>query len=350
MDRSLFLIPAHNEQLHIGVCVQSVKRALVCGSGSRILVVADNCTDETVTVARAAGSEVIERNDTANRGKPRAIAWALERVDLTLFEAIVIIDADTIVDAQFVRSLLEWTPLASKVIQTYLGSSNEYETWLTRLAGVLTRGRYEVNYPLRQHCGLNVPLTGNGMCIGTDILRHDGWQAFSLTEDLELYARWTAQGIRIHYAPRARLYSQEARSLHQSDTQRARWAVGRLTVLRSYASQLIISCHIGPLQKLDALLELTLPGPVIQLALSLMLAATAFLLAPAGARPWLVAIVLSPMIPHVVTTAVVVARHPQPWQTLAAFVRLPIYMAWRVLLSARTMAFGVTEWRRTDRY
>ena len=35
----------------------------------RVCVVADNCTDGTATVARAAGAECIERNDPAKHGK-----------------------------------------------------------------------------------------------------------------------------------------------------------------------------------------------------------------------------------------------------------------------------------------
>ena len=226
-DRILFLIPAHDEAPLIAECVGSAIRALTGGFSGNIIVIADNCSDDTATVAREAGAKVLERHDRERRGKPHAIAWALERLDLASAEAVVIIDADSVVRPDFATALQEHAPIADKVIQTYNGSSNEFETWLTRLAGVFTRARYELEFPAKQRAGLNVPLTGNGMCIGTAVLRREGWKAFSLAEDAELYARWTAEGIRIRYAQGARVEAREAGSLGHSSTQRARWAAGR---------------------------------------------------------------------------------------------------------------------------
>jgi cellulose synthase/poly-beta-1,6-N-acetylglucosamine synthase-like glycosyltransferase len=65
------LIPAHNESAGIEAtlrCLQAQLRA-----GDRVLVVADNCDDDTAAVARDAGAEVIERIDAIHRGKGFAL-------------------------------------------------------------------------------------------------------------------------------------------------------------------------------------------------------------------------------------------------------------------------------------
>src|SRR3954467_13756120 len=65
------LIPAHNEQFAIGKTLASVCRQLV--SGDRLVVVADNCTDQTAAVARRQGAEVTVRSDSFHRGKGYAL-------------------------------------------------------------------------------------------------------------------------------------------------------------------------------------------------------------------------------------------------------------------------------------
>src|SRR5690606_30724474 len=69
----LFLVPSHDEALLIEPCVQSLLRMSSERADSRFVVIADNCSDRTASIARAAGSEVLERTDAAHRGKPHAI-------------------------------------------------------------------------------------------------------------------------------------------------------------------------------------------------------------------------------------------------------------------------------------
>ena len=52
------LIPAHNEAGCIAATIASLRAQ--SSSPERIIVVADNCTDDTVPIARAAGVEVVE--------------------------------------------------------------------------------------------------------------------------------------------------------------------------------------------------------------------------------------------------------------------------------------------------
>ena len=69
------LVPAHDEAAGIGAMLGRVLPLLP--AGARLLVVADNCTDDTAALARAAGAEVTERHDTGARGKGHALApWS----------------------------------------------------------------------------------------------------------------------------------------------------------------------------------------------------------------------------------------------------------------------------------
>ena len=349
--RLLFLVPAHDEESLITPCVRSIIDMDYPEKARRIIVVADNCRDRTADLARAAGAECLVRHDPALPGKPRALAWALERLPLAEWEACVIIDADTTVDRHFATGLAAQKPLRHRLVQAYFGSLNERESWLTRLAGVLTRCRYEVTYPLKQSAGLNCPLTGNGMCIGTGLLQADGWRAFSLTENWELYAQYTTAGVRIGYAGMARLFSQEAHTVRTSATQRRRWLAGRLWVLRRWGGRLLRSRCIGWHQKVDALCELGAPSPVLHLVLAV---------ATAGAALWLLSWPFGAVIAGaalfslwslVATTMVVLRHHPEPWRTAAAFLMLPVYAVWRTVLAALTLVtLKDTRWRKTQHH
>ena len=65
LKRIAVIVPAHNESSGILPTIEDIKSQL--GPGDRLIVVADNCSDDTATVAAAAGAQVISRNDTTNR-------------------------------------------------------------------------------------------------------------------------------------------------------------------------------------------------------------------------------------------------------------------------------------------
>ena len=350
IPRLFFLIPAHDEELLVSACVESVCGATYPVQQRRVVVIADNCRDDTAQRALAAGAEVWERFDLVKRGKSEAIGWAIARIDLAQWDTIIILDADSTLDSAFGITLSRMAPLESKVVQANFGSSNEFETWLTRLSGVLGRIRYEQAYPKKQANGLNVPLTGNGMCIGSKILLEEGWHADSITENWELYARWTATGVRICYAQDARLFSQESASIRQSRSQRLRWASGRSDVFRKWRYPILRSRAISLRQKLDALWTLGAPSPVIGGLATMAIAATAYIVLPSPWSPLCVAVALGMLLPWGLATARVLWSHPEPIRTLLSFGMLLPYAVWRIALQIRSMFVGTREgWVRTAR-
>ncbi|MHA7873219.1 MAG: glycosyltransferase family 2 protein, partial [Hyphococcus sp.] len=91
------VIPAHNEAASIGATLAAVLAQH--REGDRVIVVADNCTDDTAARAAAAGAECWERNDPSRRGKGYALQFALDRLKDDPPETVVFIDADCIASA-----------------------------------------------------------------------------------------------------------------------------------------------------------------------------------------------------------------------------------------------------------
>lgn len=346
----VFLVPAHDEEMLVQRTVRSLRGQDYPADLLTVAVIADNCTDRTAERAREAGALVLERQSATDRGKGYAIAWALETLPLEQWAAVVIVDADTILDPAYSLELMRFAPLEEKAVQSYDGMSNEFENWLTRLAGLLTRSRYGIAMPLKVRAGLNVPLTGDGTVLGTRLLRQEPWRVETITEGWELFARYTLRGQRIHYAGGAKLYAQETRSLRQSRSQRERWTAGRFAVLRLYWREILTGRGVSLLERLDLLAELTHPGPVMRAWVGILGGAAALWAQPWG---WQASAVLSAMgvVQPALYTALALARHPEPGATLRSLLRLPGYALWRGAVGVRAaLISGRGAWTRTARH
>jgi cellulose synthase/poly-beta-1,6-N-acetylglucosamine synthase-like glycosyltransferase len=96
------LVPAHNEEASIGATLQSLLDQTQ--PPERIIVVADNCTDDTAGVAQSYGADVFET--VANTDKK---AGGLNQVLKQILDGqgdndcVMVVDADTILDPRFLE-------------------------------------------------------------------------------------------------------------------------------------------------------------------------------------------------------------------------------------------------------
>ena len=92
----------------------------------------------------------------------------------------------------------------------------------------------------RETLGLSVGLKGNGMAFTPALAAQLPWPGGSLTEDLdyglELARRF---GVRVGYAPEARVLAQMPTTTNQAASQRARWEGGRMGLVRARALPLL---------------------------------------------------------------------------------------------------------------
>lgn len=346
----LFLIPAHDEELLIERTVASLCAQDYPAGELKVVVIADNCTDRTASLARNAGATVLERQSVTHRGKHHAIEWALGVLPWQEYEAVVVIDADTVVEPDYSSQLSRWPDLAQRAIQTYDHLSNERENSLTRLAGLLTRTRYDLALPLKARAGFSVPMTGDGIVLGREILKRYPWHIQTITEGWELYARLTIGGEVVRYEPRSRLYAQETHSLNQSRSQRERWTAGRLGVLQLYWRAILSGEALHLIQRLDLLAELMSLGPIVRAVLAIAGCTTSLFIGGWGGQ-LLAALFLTGFLQPSLYSILVIARHPEPGRTIAALAYLPLYGIWRVFTAVRgLLKTGIGgPWTRTGR-
>ncbi len=242
--RFAFVIPAHNEQSGIAATVASALAATWPADRRAVVVVADNCNDDTAAVARAAGAVVIERNDTSKRGK----GYALERgFDAVLqhgaagfdVDAVVVVDADSVVSENFLTACAARLAAGAQALQAEYGVRNVHASWRTELMTLALAMFHTLRSNARERLGVSVGLRGNGMCFSRACLLAVPPQAYGLVEDVEHGIALGRAGVRVVAVNDAHVWGEMVSSSKASESQRRRWEDGRQALKRDVLPALL---------------------------------------------------------------------------------------------------------------
>jgi cellulose synthase/poly-beta-1,6-N-acetylglucosamine synthase-like glycosyltransferase len=344
------IVPAHNEAATIEAVIASLRRLDWPRDAFRILVVADNCTDATAALARAAGAEVLERHDTHRRGKGHALDFAFqESLAHGWAHAVVVVDADSEVSANLLEAFAARIENGASAVQVHYGVLNPQASWRTRLMTIAMTSFHQVRSRARERLQLSCGIRGNGWCITHRLLRQVPYRAFSLAEDIEYGINLGLAGYRVHYADEAQVAGLMVLGEQASRTQRQRWESGRFLLIRSKTLPLL-QAAAGPGGKvcLDLALDL-LVLPLSYVALNV----AALIVLSGIALQWeaSMAIWLWLGLGCGMSLLLYVLRG---WQLsgvglhgLVDLLRAPFFVLWKVLLMLRSR--GSAEWMRTKR-
>lgn len=352
-SRFCVMVPAHNEALLIGHAVDALLRSDYPRGLIDVIVIADNCDDDTATIARDHGARCLERTDPVNRGKSYALSWLIEQLDVDRYDGFAVIDADTVVDQAYFDVMDRRLSRGETAIQSYSGVLNPHENWLTRLAALPAVLKFRMHYPGKMALGLTCPLTGTGMCLSREVVARFGWNAFAVAENWEYWIQITLAGYRATAAADAIVESQAARSLATSADQRRRWQRGRIDTLRWYGRSLLAAAARGRMAALDALIELLRPSYA-----NLMLVSLLYLAACAAAVQWspdapgwlagFAAVVLGAQVAYFMLGLVVMRAPLSTWLALGM---VPVYLVWKATLSVPGLRGSADRrWVRTARH
>ncbi|PKK39191.1 N-acetylglucosaminyltransferase [Clostridiaceae bacterium JG1575] len=230
------VIPAHDEEEVVVQGIESVMRSHYPKALFDVYVIADNCTDQTAQKAQEAGAIVHRREDPEHGGKGYALEWFFERL-LKMkkqYRSVVILDADNIIHPDFLKNMNRKMNQGYEVVQGYLDSKNPFDSAIT--------GFYSVEFWIsnrmlklsRDNLGISAQLGGTGFAVNSDILRHYGWDATCLTEDLEFTCKLCLNGYRVGWAHDAVIFDEKPLTLKASWHQRKRWMQGFADVFSQY--------------------------------------------------------------------------------------------------------------------
>jgi len=238
------LVPAHDEALVITATLDSIRPQLA--AGDRIVVIADNCSDDTATIARAAGAEVLERHDTVRRGKGYALDHGVRHLEAQPPGIVIFVDADCDVKPGTIDTLARRCQHSGRPVQAIysmlLGAGNRTVPPISAFAWKLRA----VICPLGMHnLGCATFLMGSGMALPWPLARDLPLASGQLVEDMLMTLDLARRGSPPVLCPQAHVTSEFPVSSAGADSQRTRWEHGHLGMIVTQVPSLLRDIRSG---------------------------------------------------------------------------------------------------------
>ena len=346
--QTVVLMPAHNEASIISDTVQKVQNGLP--PQCRLLVVADNCSDDTARLARDAGAAVVERSSAMLRGKGYALAFGGDSLVSDPPDYIVILDADCLPAPKSIEHLVRAAQGSGRPVQaSYCFTAPSSANPVVKISNFAFYVKNVVRQRGMSRMGDVCLLTGAGMAFSWPQYRKAAVASGVIVEDL-------AMGLDLMKAGHPPLFLEDALITSDAATakdtvgQRQRWEHGYLSTMFREA----LPCIAQGLVTMDrALLWTGLHLLVPPLALLVMISSTIALLQALAttlgqsATPFLIITMQLSLL--MLLLAVCWLRGGKAYANASALARLPFYMLWKIPIYLRLLTNRQREWNRTPR-
>ncbi len=347
--RVAVLVPAHDEASIIRATLANIGPQLQ--EGDRLLVVADNCTDDTAALARAAGAEVVERHDALLRGKGYALDFGVRHLAERPPEVVIVVDADCQVGEGAIDRLARRYHEVERPVQAlYLMRAPAGAGLKVQVAEFAWRVKNLVRPRGWARLGLPCQLMGAGMAFGWRDLALINLANGHLVEDVKLGLDLCQQGKAPVFCPDALVTSQFPVSQQGLSSQRTRWEHGHLGLMLADAPKRALAAVTRRNGNLLAMtLDLLVP-PLALLVLALLglnlVAWGAYLLFGLAAPAWIALGALGMLGLAVVLAWWRFCRELIPFSVL---LYAPFYAARKIPLYLSFLIKRQVEWVRSKR-
>lgn len=212
------IIPARNEQECIGNTIINILKSNYPLDKFEIIVLADNCTDDTVTICKNLGVRVIERheNDKKKHNVGYALKYLFEQLkdEIDYFEFFIRFDADTVVDCEYLNKMNDAFESGVKVAKGYNHASNLTQNLIAGVSGLWYLRDNRFNCQARSALKTDVFLVGSGMMFSAEIIKEDGgWNAVGSSEDTEFTIENLNKKRKCNYVSDAIIYDDQPSTL-----------------------------------------------------------------------------------------------------------------------------------------
>jgi len=344
--RIALVAPAHNEAAGLGRTLQNLLAIAAKDGNTDVVVIADNCTDATADIARAAGAKVLERTDPQNRGKGYALDYAFRELATASYAAYAIIDADSVADTNFIEALRNHFGSGAQALQARYTVLNADESPRTQLAEIALAGFNILRPRGRDRLGLSVGLFGNGFALRSAVLKKVPYTAASVVEDLEYHLRLVDAGIRVEFVDSTMVRGDMPSGEQGNRTQRSRWEGGRLRMIRESGFDLALHVLQGNSRFLDPLADLLLLPLAYHVLLLLLAGVFGF-----GKAMLVWPIVAAGLIIVFIHILAALRVSYLPLSRLSVLARIPAYLLWKLRIGFHITSGSSADsaWVRTDR-
>jgi len=323
--RFLILIAARNEGPVIGPLIDSLMQLRYPRHLFEVLVIPNNCTDDTEAVASSLGARVLPCTAQV-RTKGEVLAFAFDHLPEELrADAYCVFDADNVVHPDFLAHMNQALADGHKAAQGYRDSKNPHDTVISACTSIF----YWINNRFYNHArsalNLSAMINGTGFMVSDSLLRRmGGWRTHTMTEDIEWSTQCILLGEKIAWVPGAVTFDEQPMTFTQSWVQRKRWTIGVLQCVQRYFKPLILNLGQNlSLQNADTLLYFI--GSIVQY-LSVFVALFGFILR--------LVVLNGPLFP-------LTPFYDQFFQSLGLSLLIPFAMALQAVLIEGKMRRGI---------
>ncbi len=245
----LVLYPAYNEDR---VIVSSVRKFLgqyYPYNSFHVAVISDHMQPETNDQLRQFPitllTPIFEKSS-----KAKAMQYAMDQIK-DEFDYVVILDADNVVNSDFLEKLNEVCAKGYKAIQCHRCAKNSNND-IAVLDGVSEEINNTIFRKAHNRIGLSSALIGSGMCFDFKWFKENVYKLSTAGEDRELEALLLMQGIYIHYEESIPVFDEKVSNKDNFQKQRLRWMTAQiqsLIRLLPYIPQALIKGNIDYIDK-----------------------------------------------------------------------------------------------------
>lgn len=343
------LIPAHNEALGIGATLETLLPQLT--EQDCLVVIADNCNDETALIARNLGVKVIERQDTELLGKGYALDYGLQFMQAEPPDVVIFVDADCIVARDAIGKIARQAMLTKRPVQaTYLMEQPTNPGPKDAVSALAFMVKNLVRLGGLDRLGLPCLLTGTGMAFPWSVIQSVTLANSNIVEDMQLALDLAIAGYPPQFCQSAKVVGRLPAQTKAAKTQRTRWEHGHIQTLLTQVPRLF---KASIEQKRFDLLALALDMcvPPLSLLVMIWLAATGMaIFAATLGISWIPAVILSLegllIFISIVSAWAKFGRDDLPVLTLLS---VPFYIVWKIPLYFSFLWRRQTKWVRTER-
>ena len=276
--RVCILMPAHNEALGLEKILRGLLPQL--NGHTHLLVVADNCSDNTAELARVIAGpqhpiEVVERQHAELRGKGYALDFGVRHLEANPPDVVLILDADCEVTDGAIDMLVQQCMANKRPVQAlYLMRALPGASTKSRLAEFAWLVKNLVRPLGFLRLGLPCQLMGTGMAFTWEHISQANLKTGHIVEDMQLGVDLARKGSAPLFCPQALVTSYFPLSTEGIQAQRTRWEHGHLGVIVAEVPALLAqSLRRKNLHLLAMALDLCVP-PLALLVVFLIFACT----------------------------------------------------------------------------
>jgi len=348
--RVAVLVPAHNEGKGLLPTLADIKPQLRVTD--HILVVADNCTDDTASIAASAGADVIIRDEPLRKGKGYALAFGLRQLSLHAPDVIIVIDADCRLADGAIDRLAAVCMATHRPVQALdLMTAPANSPVSFKVAEFAWRLKNWVRPLGLGALGLPCQLMGTGMAFPWDVIRSVDLDSGSIVEDIKLGHDLALAGTPPVFLRLPAVTSEFPVLAEAAETQQLRWQQGHIrTILTAVPLLIFAAIRRADLDLLALAFDIAVP-PLSLLGILIFSVSIAATLAAVLGLPSTAMLIstlnLVAFLSSLILAWWIYGRDILPPRSILTL----LDYAGNKLFFYRRMFFGVSarDWTRTDR-